>query len=84
MKKTNSSGSVKEHQRYIFISVFTVLCSVLLLFASCEQNSDVPRAASVTVQVTDNTNAKTISPAGNVNVSHYVITISNQNAGEGG
>ena len=82
MKKTNTSGSVQEHQRYIFFSVFTVLCAILLLFASCEQNSDVPRAASVTVQVTDNTNAKTISPSGNVNISHYVITISNQNTGE--
>ena len=64
------------------VFIITLVIAVLILFTACEQNNSVPMAKSITVQVSDNTGAKTISPSGNVNVSHYVITVSNQDTGD--
>ena len=58
------------------------LLVVLTLFVACEQNSTAPLARSLTVMVNDLSDAKTISPSGNVNISHYVITVSNQDTGD--
>ena len=50
-----------------------------MLFVSCsEPQAEVPGSATLTVTVADNTGARTITPEGNVNVSHYVITVVNE------
>ena len=64
------------------LAVVAVLLAVLTFFTACEQNSTAPLARSLTVMVKDISDAKTISPAGNVNVSHYIITVSNQDTGD--
>ena len=64
------------------LAIAVLMMALCMLFSACEQNSSVPMAKSITVQVSDNTGEKTISPSGNVNVSHYIITVSNQDTGD--
>lgn len=61
-----------------FTSIITVLVVALMaLFVSCEQNTSEPLASSISVRVADQTGARTITPEGNVNISHYVISVHN-------
>ena len=63
-------------------SIITVLAFALMaLFVSCEQNTTEPLASSISVRVTDQTGARTITPEGNVNISHYIITVVNEAEG---
>ena len=72
----------ERNMRKRFTSIITVLVVALMaLFVSCEQNTTEPLASSISVQVADETGARTITPSGNVNISHYVITIVNEAEG---
>ena len=74
------SSNVKKHFVTAFMLVAALLCVIPL--ASCsEPDQSVPGSADITVRVTDNTNAKTITPSGNVDVSHYKITVKNEAEG---
>ena len=53
------------------------LFAMVLLLVGCEQKNELPVGRSLTVMVQDASDSKTIGPAGNVNVSDYVITLSN-------
>ena len=69
----------ERNMRKRFTSIFTVLVVALMaLFVSCEQNTTEPLASSISVRVADQTGARTITPEGNVNISHYVITVVNE------
>ena len=65
----------------IFIASFLVMA--LIALASCsEPHQNVPGSVDmISVRVVDNTGAKTITPEGNVNISHYVITVVNEAEG---
>lgn len=69
----------KRYQKAIGLLV--AMLAFAMLFVACDQNSVAPMAKSLTVMVSEQ-NAKTISPSGNVNISHYVITVSNQDTGD--
>ena len=65
--------------------VLAALAAVMLVFglASCQepQNNITGTTGTLSVRVIDTTDAKTISPEGNVDVSHYVITLHNDAEG---
>ena len=65
----------------IFIASFLVMA--LIALASCsEPHQNVPGSVDmISVRVVENTGAKTITPEGNVNISHYVITVVNEAEG---
>ena len=62
------------------ISLIVSLLVVLLAFTSCQepQNTVPGSVKSISVRVIDQTDAKTITPEGNVDVSHYKITVKNE------
>ena len=61
------------------VSLLSLLAIALVTLASCSEPDNAPgNAASVSVRVVDAMNAKTISPTGNVDVSHYKIYIQNE------
>ena len=61
------------------IGAMTLFLAVLLVFSSCsEPENEIPGSVeSIAVRVVDGTGARTITPDGNVNVSHYKITVHN-------
>lgn len=62
------------------VSLLSLLAIALVTLASCSEpnnNPDGSTAKSISVKVVDAMNAKTISPSGNVDVSHYEITVDN-------
>ena len=66
--------------RRSIVSLFSVLAIVLVALAGCTEPDNTPEAGiakSITVRVADMTDAKTITPSGNVDVSHYKITVKN-------
>ena len=65
------------------ISLIVSLLAVLLVFTSCQepQNTVPGSVKSISVRVMDSTDSKTITPEGNVNISHYVITVVNEAEG---
>lgn len=65
-------------RKLVFIISF--LAMTLIVLASCsEPQQNVPGSVDmISVRVVDNIGAKTITPEGNVNVSHYVITVVNE------
>lgn len=61
------------------LGVISILLAALVAVTGCsEPKSEVPGSATLTVSVEDGTGAKTITPEGNVDVSHYVITVRNE------
>ena len=61
------------------VSVVSLLAISLIALASCsEPHQNIPGTASISVRVSDNTYAKTITPEDNVNISHYIITVVNE------
>lgn len=65
--------------RKTIVSVVSLLAISLIALASCsEPQQNIPGTASISVRVSDNTYAKTITPEDNVNISHYVITVVNE------
>lgn len=66
---------MKRHASIFNMAILTIMA--VLLLAGCEQDNQMPVARTLTVSVDDGTGAKTITPEGNVNVSHYVIGVSN-------
>lgn len=65
------------------ISLIVSLLAVLMAFTSCQepQNTVPGSVKSISVRVIDQTDAKTITPEGNVDVSHYKITVKNEDEG---
>ena len=61
------------------IMTVVALAMAILVFVGCsEPTNEVPGSVkAINVRVVDATDAKTISPSGNVNISHYVITVNN-------
>lgn len=59
------------------------LAMAILVFVGCsEPTNEVPGSVkAINVRVVDAMDAKTISPEGNVNISHYVITVVNEAEG---
>ena len=61
------------------LTILSIVLGVMLL-ASCQEANNNPEAGtakSITVRIADMTGAKTITPSGNVDVSHYKITVKN-------
>ena len=54
-----------------------LLFMAAVLFVGCSQENEPPVARSITVSVADAADGKTIGPMGNVDVSHYIISITN-------
>ena len=69
--------------RRSIVSLFSFLAIVLIALTGCQepQNSIPGSVDSISVRVMDSTDAKTITPEGNVNISHYVITVVNEAEG---
>ena len=61
------------------MGAMALVLAVLLVFSSCsEPENQIPGSVeSISVRVVDGTGARTITPDGNVNVSHYKITVHN-------
>lgn len=62
------------------LTILSIVLGVMLL-ASCQEANNNPEAGtvkSITVRVADMTGARTITPSGNVDVSHYKITVDNE------
>lgn len=66
---------MKRHASIFNMAILAIMA--VLLLAGCEQDNQMPVARTLTVSVDDGTGAKTITPEGNVNVSHYVIGVTN-------
>lgn len=65
-------------KKSILSTTVLLLITAMLAFVSCQApENEVPDSASLTVRVADMTSARTISPSGNVDVSHYKITVNN-------
>ncbi len=69
--------------RRSIVSLFSFLAIALIALTGCQepQNSIPGSVDSISVRVMDSTDAKTITPEGNVNISHYVITVVNETEG---
>ena len=69
--------------RRSIVSLFSFLAIALIALTGCQepQNSIPGSVDSISVRVIDSTDAKTITPEGNVNISHYVITVVNEAEG---
>ena len=69
--------------RRSIVSLFSFLAIALIALTGCQepQNSIPGSVDSISVRVMDSTDAKTITPEGNVNISHYVITVVNEAEG---
>ena len=64
-------------------AVIALVMMLGIFFVSCsEPQQNVPGSVdTISVRVVDNMDAKTITPEGNVNISHYVITVVNEAEG---
>ena len=73
----------KTIMRRSIVSLFSFLAIALIALTGCQepQNSIPGSVDSISVRVMDSTDAKTITPEGNVNISHYVITVVNEAEG---
>ena len=73
----------KTFMRRSIVSLFSFLAIALIALTGCQepQNSIPGSVDSISVRVMDSTDAKTITPEGNVNISHYVITVVNEAEG---
>ena len=69
--------------RRSIVSLFSFLAIALIALTGCQepQNTIPGSVDSISVRVMDSTDAKTITPDGNVNISHYVITVVNEAEG---
>lgn len=69
--------------RRSIVSLFSFLAAALIALTGCQepQNTVPGSVDSISVRVMDSTDAKTITPDGNVNISHYVITVVNEAEG---
>ena len=59
--------------------VLIIAIAVLLAFSSCSQaKNEIPGSVkSISVRIEDGTGARTITPEGNVDITHYEITVHN-------
>ena len=73
----------KTFMRRSIVSLFSFLAIALIVLTGCQepQNSIPGSVDSISVRVMDSTDAKTITPEGNVNISHYIITVVNEAEG---
>ena len=73
----------KTFMRRSIVSLFSFLAIALIALTGCQepQNSIPGSVDSISVRVIDSTDAKTITPEGNVNISHYIITVVNEAEG---
>ena len=69
--------------RRSIVSLFSFLAIALIALTGCQepQNTIPGSVNSISVRVMDSTDSKTITPEGNVNISHYVITVVNEAEG---
>ena len=70
--------------RKTIVAVVSLLAISLIALASCSEPNNSPdngTVDSISVRVIDMMDAKTISPTGNVDVSHYKITVKNEAEG---
>lgn len=65
------------------LTALVMVAIVLVAFASCSEpdNQMQGYAESITVRVEGSNGSKMITPDGNVNVSHYIITVDNEASG---
>ena len=65
------------------VTALIALVVSMMLFVGCQEplNEDAGNVGTISVRVADTTNARTISPEGNVNISHYIITVVNEAEG---
>ena len=73
---------VKRNRARVF-SVLALLLCALTMFSACQEpQQSIPGSVdSISVRVMDGMDSKTITPEGNVNISHYVITVVNEAEG---
>ena len=73
----------KTFMRRSIVSLFSFLAIALIALTGCQepQNTIPGSVDSISVRVMDSTDAKTITPEGNVNISHYIITVVNEAEG---
>ena len=73
----------KSFMRRSIVSLFSFLAIALIALTGCQepQNTIPGSVDSISVRVMDSTDAKTITPEGNVNISHYIITVVNEAEG---
>ena len=72
-----------KRNRARVISVLALLLCALTMFSACQEpQQSIPGSVdSISVRVMDGMDSKTITPEGNVNISHYVITVVNEAEG---
>ena len=65
------------------VTALIALVVSMMLFVGCQEplNEDAGNVGTISVRVADTTDARTISPEGNVNISHYIITVVNEAEG---
>ena len=69
-----------KRNRARVLSVLALLLCALTMFSACQEpQQSIPGSVdSISVRVMDGMDSKTITPEGNVNISHYVITVVNE------
>lgn len=74
---------MKKRNWNILAMVLLVLMTMSVVLTSCQEpQNNMPNSVdSISVRVVDSTGAKTITPEGNVDISHYVVTIVNEAEG---
>lgn len=72
-----------KRNRARVLSVLALLLCALTMFSACQEpQQSIPGSVdSISVRVMDGMDSKTITPEGNVNISHYVITVVNEAEG---
>ena len=84
LSRHQSTFPIRETiMRRSIVSLFSFLAIALIALTGCQepQNSIPGSVDSISVRVMNSTDAKTITPEGNVNISHYVITVINEAEG---
>ena len=71
-RKSHIGGGVARG----LVTLIALLMSLVVLAGCQEPNAELPQA-SISVRVADETGARTITPEGNVNISHYIISVHN-------
>ena len=69
-----------KHIRAV-MAILLFLVALVAMTGCQEPENEIPGSATITVRVADSMDAKTITPEGNVDVSHYVITVVNEAEG---
>ena len=71
-----------KNRKLHLLAAALVLGAVLALVSGCAEADAGRGTGTVRVAVSSGLDSKTIAPGGNIDVTHYVITLTNEDSGE--